>query len=241
MLLAIIPLLAWGIGAVVVGVGGTIVARCCRGASSSNSSVAHQGGTSSFARCLLAGYHEAGKSEFVCGLSDYLQFRERRTHAIPGTIKPKPECFRDVENDWSVECVDGPGNIDGGQQDRYTDFLQDANRFCGLRPDVVVFVVDLTTITDVSKKRMIKSEMEILNSCAAACRGADCSRKIHMAVVGSHMDGVDQGELDLQQDFYGWMNAIISSDYFDPWYICGDLYSDCSVANQFCDHLRGGL
>lgn len=242
MVFAIIPILIWGGVALAAAIGGAIAVAASQSGDSSSGNDSSRESSSPKQRgkpfCLLAGWKGAGKTEFICSLKDYYNNSgQRKSHAVGDTISSG----KVVISGMNIECYDGPGNFSGGQNERYRYFLEDAFKYQEMREYVVVFIVDLTTLSDIETKRRVKSDMELLNQNAKDIIANNQSyngKKIQMLVVGSHLDKME-GEFDYQQNFAGWMNGLIAQDVFVPAYVMADLYSDCSAAKEFVEKYGG--
>lgn len=259
MLLAIIPFVVWGAVALAGALGVGVGVACSNSSSSSGSSGSSGsgglGGTTPSGSgpephepqrplkpaCLLAGYSGAGKSEFLCSLKDFVYNNgQRKTHSRGMTISNEQPTI--VVSGVQITCIDGPGNLVGGQTDRYMKFLDRAFNAGEPRKFVVVFVVDLSTLDNVDMRRHIKSDLGLLKGYAlAACDDPNIlkDRRIKFLCVGSHADKLEKSQIGrLQDDFVGWFNGIVDSALFEPEYAVADLYNDCGAAEKFCKYME---
>lgn len=256
MLFAVLPVVIWG-AAALIGALGIGVGVACSSSSSSGSSSGSGGtggspspGSGSGANeppqplkpaCLLAGFSGAGKSEFLCALQDYVGNKGcRKTHSRGMTISTEQPTI--VVSGVQITCIDGPGNLDGGQEDRYKKFLDRALNSGEPRKFVVVFVVDLTKLDDVEYRRHVKTDLDLLNHCSLeTCANPETlkDRRIKFLCVGSHLDKLQESQIDrLQDSFTGWLNGIVNCAFFETEYIKADLYNDCVAGALFCKYVE---
>lgn len=196
--------------------------------------------------CLLAGYSGAGKSEFLCSLQDYVNNNgKRKTHSRGVTISAEQPTI--MVSGIQITCIDGPGNLNGGQPARYRNFLNCAFNAGELSKFVVVFVVNLTTLLGKEcqeEQRHVKSDLDLLKKCAIdaleVCGNRDSlkGQRIKFLCIGSHLDDVQtaddvQTPSQLQEDFVGWFNRNLTCEVFEPKYVAADLYNTCDAAEQF--------
>lgn len=260
MLLAIIPFVVWGAVALAGALGVGVGVACSNSSSSSGSSGSSGsgglGGTTPSESgpephepqrplkpaCLLAGYSGAGKSEFLCALQDYVNNNgNRKTHSRGSTISTEQPTI--MVSGIQITCIDGPGNLDGGQAERYMKFLDRAFNSGEPRKFVVVFVADLTTLLNsVEARKHVKSDLELLNGYAlAACDNPDTlkDRRVKFLCIGSHVDKLQKNQIDqLQNDFVGWFTRNVNCAFFDTEYVVADLYNDCLAAARFCKYVE---
>ena len=191
---------------------------------------------------LLTGFSGAGKTELHIALAAFVKKGRHENHSEEHTL----DSFNEVKISAKRFMIfkDGGGSVDHSalRQPTYCKFFREA---LGAWVDkyVVLFLVDLSTFSDVDHKRHVKSELTFLNRIAKeefekANPGDGC--RIEAVIVGTHIDKIcsPMEKERIVAEFNSSTMQWIDEKYFRPRYLTADLYHNDS-AKKFAKELFG--